>query len=684
MKFVNPGFLFALISIAIPIIIHLFNFRKFKQVYFTNVRFLKEVKQETQSRSKLKHLLVLLARILAITFLVLAFAQPFIPVDQVKTTMGNNMVSVYIDNSFSMDAMNKNGTLLTAAKSRAKEIVNAYKATDRFQLITNNFEGRHQRLVNKEDMLELIEEVNTSANVRKTDEVIARQQDLLLNNEEGNRKIYYLSDFQKSTTNINTLKPDSAVSINLVPILSQQSNNLFIDTCWITSPVAQLNKNIELYVRIQNLSDKAVENNPVKLFVNGQPKTPASYNVESNSSTEVVLTFSLKETGVHNCRVELNDYPVSFDDVFYFTLTVNATIPMLVVNGEDETTAKYLHSLFSSDSLFKLKESGFKNIDYSAFPRYQLIVLNGLNEITSGLAQELKRFVSNGGSLLVFPSDKIDVNSYKDLSALLGIAQYEKQDTANTRVNNLNFELDIYKGVFEKENKDIDLPAVNSHYRINSNSRIRESILMKMQNGNIFMAAYPSAEGKVYLSSVSLNSNASNFPKHAVFVPTLYQIALFSSPQPVKLFYTIGNNEPIEINNKTTSTEAVYSILNNETKFEAIPESKSINFKTYIYPNNQVSTANNYLLKYGTEIISGLAFNYNRNESFLTTYTPEELQQQIAEANISNVKLVETGDKSLTDVLSEKNQGKKLWKLCIILALLFLATEIVLLRFLKN
>src|SRR5450631_1628843 len=112
MNFTYPAFLFALSAIAIPIIIHLFNFRKFKTVYFSNVRFLKEVKEETQAKSKLKNLLVLIARILAIVFLVFAFAQPFIPSANKKVIVGDKTVSIFIDNSFSMDAVNKNGTLL--------------------------------------------------------------------------------------------------------------------------------------------------------------------------------------------------------------------------------------------------------------------------------------------------------------------------------------------------------------------------------------------------------------------------------------------------------------------------------------------------------------------------------------------------------------------------------------------
>ena len=84
MKLLYPEFLWALFALSIPIIIHLFNFRKFTKVYFSNIELLKEVKLETKSKSRLKHLLILLIRLLLVTFLVFAFAQPYIPVENEK------------------------------------------------------------------------------------------------------------------------------------------------------------------------------------------------------------------------------------------------------------------------------------------------------------------------------------------------------------------------------------------------------------------------------------------------------------------------------------------------------------------------------------------------------------------------------------------------------------------------
>lgn len=149
-------------------------------MYFTNVRFLREVKEQTTARNRLKHLLVLLCRLLALAFLVFAFAQPFLPQTANTVAQGSRAVSVYIDNSFSMQARTQNDVqLLDKAKLKAREIANAYGPEDRFQLLTNDFEGKHQRLVGKDEFLANLDEVQLSPNVQTLNKVKMRQQQAL-------------------------------------------------------------------------------------------------------------------------------------------------------------------------------------------------------------------------------------------------------------------------------------------------------------------------------------------------------------------------------------------------------------------------------------------------------------------------------------------------------------------------
>ncbi|MGQ0828999.1 MAG: vWA domain-containing protein [Bacteroidota bacterium] len=684
MSFTYPAFLIALSAIAIPIIIHLFNFRKFKTVYFSNIRFLKEVKQETQAKSKLKHLLVLTARILAITFLVLAFAQPFIPVEN-KIIVGDKAISIFIDNSFSMDAVSKNGTLFDEAKKRTLEIVSAYKPTDRFQLLSNNFEGKHQRLVNKEEFMELLDEVKIGPATRSISEIASRQMDVLQQSENKNKLSFIVSDFQKSIVDINELKNDTSITFNFIPLTAVEKSNVYIDTCWFETPVRQYGQLEKLHVRIKNVSDKELENNPVKLFINGTQKTPASFNVAKESETEVVLSFVSKESGIQHCRVELNDFPVTFDDNFYFSFEVAKNIPVLCINGSKEGIASpYLNTLYGGDSLFVLNNVSENKLDYSTLSNNKLIVLNELKIISSGLGQELKRFMSNGGSVLVFPNPESDLGSYKEFLLGARANYYERADTVNTKVDKINLDHPVYKDVFDKKTfsaTNLDLPKVTEHYVVSKTSRSNEEYLLKLQNGNVFLSKYDVDKGKLYLCASPLSSG-SNLAKHAIFVPTLYKIGMYSQNTQA-LFYVIGKDQSMETKNVLTG-ESVYHIRGVNTNFDIIPEHKISDTKTDIFFHNQITEANNYNLYANKTPMAGLSFNFNRKESDLNHFTSDELKQEIDKFNYLNINVLKLTEKKITESLTEMDQGKKLWKLCLILALLFLAMEVILLRFMKG
>jgi len=200
MQFVHPELLWALLALSIPIIIHLFHFRRFKKVYFTNVRFLKEIKDEKSTRRRLRKLLVLLCRLLAFAFIILAFAQPFISEDD-TAKFGKNNVSVFIDNSFSMTASSEDVPLMDKAKRKAEEIIAAYSETDRFQILSHEMKGYQLRWINKENTIQSIEEIELNPEVSMLENVLQIQQQYLP--DDGNNIIYYISDFQKASQTLN-------------------------------------------------------------------------------------------------------------------------------------------------------------------------------------------------------------------------------------------------------------------------------------------------------------------------------------------------------------------------------------------------------------------------------------------------------------------------------------------------
>ncbi len=626
-------------------------------------------------------MLILAFRILAIASLVFAFAQPYLPSSEnQKAIKGKNTVSIFIDNSFSMQAVTDQALLLDIAKNKAREIVSAYSNSDEFQLLTHDFEGKHQRLYNKEEFLQLLDETEISPSVRKLPEIIKRQQDAVSMAPQSNKVSYIISDFQKSISIFNLNNLDTSLISYLIPVTPQKVNNLYIDSCWYESPVLQINKNVKLNVKIKNSSDIPYEKVPLKLMVNGKQRAIASVDVKENDEVTISLSYKINEGGIQSGFVEITDYPIVYDDKFYFSYKVAEFIPVLIINEKEDN--QYLNKLYSLDSVFKLTNTTERNIDIGSFKTMDLIILNGLKNISSGLAQELKRFTDNGGSLIIFPSNAIDFESYKQLSTLLNIDIYESKDSTDTKVEQLNIKNPVFADVFEKIPENIDLPSVFSFYTFAGNKFTNKEFLLKMLNARDFFTATVSGKGIVYQSAVPLEASWSNFPRHAIFVPTFFNIALQSQPQNY-LFYTIGNDDAIGLKNIILDKEETLLLKGDQAGFEIIPEHKNRENKLEVLFHNQIKLAGSYHLFKNKQAITDVSFNYDRNESRLDFYSNDELNKQIKDNQLTNIKLIETKNKHLGELIKEINQGIKLWKLFVFLTLIFLLGETILIRFWK-
>jgi hypothetical protein len=626
-------------------------------------------------------------------FLVFAFAQPFIPLDNATVKKGDKAVSIWIDNSFSMDAVGTSGTLLDEIKKDAREIVAAYGATDRFQLLTNDFEGRHQRLVSKEEFLELLEEVKPSPAVRSVSEVVRRQEDLLNNTvdiAEENKEAFLLSDFQKTISDFGRVETDTSIQFREIIASAQNRNNLYIDSVWFESPVRKIDQPEAMHVRIRSRSTEDMQNVPMRLYINGQAKTPASFSVTAGGTTDTILYFTVREPGLQQGMVEINDYPVTFDDQFFFSFTVLKNIPVLSIESADAMQPMfgedhYLQKLFATDSAFIFTEMDEGKIDYSAFANYRFIILNSVSAVSSGLATELKKFVDNGGSLLVMPGRNAQVDSYNALLNPLGLAGYgpAATDTGLHPVTHLNFNHPLYQGVFESTNGRMDMPATVKPYTIKTNSQSREDELMRMQDGNLFLASYRVGKGNVYLSAVGLYGDFGNFQHHALFVPTLYQMALFSQPQS-DLYQTISDSKPVDLGNVGAIGENPFHVIDMDKKYDVIPAHIVQDGRTLLDVQRLVVEPGNYLVNLDQKLITGISFNYDRTESDMTVLVKDELIAQHIAAGLQNFTVLEKGPEGLTNILSEKDYGIRLWKVCIWIVLGCLLAEILIIRFWKN
>lgn len=680
---VYPVFLWALFAVTIPIIIHLFNFKKYKKVYFTNVRFLKELQHQSKAKSRLKEILVLIARCLTIACLVLAFAQPIIPnANSTTINTGTKAISIYVDNSFSMENVSKQGALIDIAKARAKDVINAFNSVDKFQVITNDFEGKHQRFFSKEDALNEIDEIKISSAVRLLGDVVKRQEEFLNTSNLLTKKIYLLSDAQKSTFTIESLKTDTAIKTTLIPIKANQINNVYIDSCWFETPLQQKGFIQKLHATLVNNGNAAIDVGSAKLYLNKQQLALSSFSLDPSSTTEIVFTFECKQSGFNFGSIKIEDYPITFDDELFFAFNSKVNVSVTVISGKEIKENNTLETLFKTDSLFKFNAFTEQTIDFGAFKTSDVIVLNQLSEISSGLLSELTKFSNQGGSIVFIPSQTGNLINYNQALTSLQLPNILSSDTASLKIDKIELASKFYTGVFDKVEDRLNLPQINKHYKLVKTNASKFETILQLQNSDAFFGVSSNGNSLSYLFTSPLIQNATNFSKHALFVPTFYRIC-FSCLKGAPLFYATNSNVVISLKNDATQLEQPPHIKQLNSQLDIIPEQRIVNNSLFLYTRNQINNKGFYEVIKNSNPVLPLAFNFSRKESNLTCYTVDELSKILANKASKNLSLIESSQSDISKQIQQDANGKKLWKLFILFALLFIAVEISLLRFLK-
>lgn len=674
MQFLYPAFLFALAALAIPVIIHLFNFRRFKTVYFSNVSFLKEIKEETSSRSRVKHLLVLTARMLTIAFLVFAFAQPFIPKKNTNLASGKKYVSVYIDNSFSMGAMSDGIRLLDKAKQAGKEIVQNYAPNDQFQLVTNDLLGKQQRLIGKEEFLSMLDEVEISPAARDLSEITRRQADVLGLDNSKNKIAYLLTDFQH---NMGDFTPDTTVKYNLLPLSADAQQNVFIDTAWFSEPVQIPGQNAHLIVKIRNSGEKATDGNRLSLKINGQTKGIADFTVDAGSFTYDTISFVVNQTGWNKAELGIQDYPITYDDSYFFAYHVAEKIKVLAI-GEGRSN-QYVDAVFKDQAEFEYQSLLSGSLDYSRIKGNQLLVLTDINTLSSGLSTAISTFLSDGGTVCLFPANKANVESYNSFLTALGVNTLGEWKETEQEISKINFQQGLFKDVFDKVPENMSMPHAKKYYVLHGKVVGLDEPVLTLKAGGDFLTKNAYKSGTIYVCGSPLDKAYSDLPIHAIFAPMLYKMAVMGNREE-SMAYFIGDKKGIEIASKAAGNDKVYKIKGDNVEF--IPEQFALGSKVILGLKDQIKKSGFYKVALeNSDSADVIALNYNRKESDLSFYKVDELR---AKYNDKHVTVANSVGLEVAQVIKEMDRGTALWKLFIVLALVGLAAETLLLRFWKS
>lgn len=641
MQFKYPELLYALFLLLVPIIVHLFQLRKFQKVAFTNVAFLKEATIQTRKSSQIKKWLILCTRLLLLTAIIFAFAQPF-------TTNTNAFNSkketvIYLDNSFSMQAKGNQGALL---KRAVQDIINNVPEEESFSLITNNQVFRNTTIkAIKNDLLQL----DYVSNAISPEAVVLKSIGYFSNQNKTLKNLVFISDFQQNTSDFLP-KTDSLTLLHLVQLKPINKDNIAIDSAYISETSAT---SIELIVRLKN-SGNPIENLPVSLFNNENLIAKTAIDIDDIAET----TFSLPINEIINGKITIDDAHLQFDNTLFFNINKTSKIKVLSINADEDS---FLKRIFTEDE-FEFTSTPENQLDYTLIEQQHVVILNELNTISMALVSVLNAFTNQGGSLIIIPSTAINLESYNQLlsnyrSNFSTINQTEK------RITNINYSHPLYNsGVFEKQVDNFQYPTTNSFYNINANNA---STILKFEDGKPFL----NQTQNTYIFTSALNTGNSSFKNSPLIVPTLYNMGKLSFKNPA-LYYTIGKENIYDIDT-TLQQDGIVTLVNGDES--SIPKQQYFNNKVVINTSETPATAAVYSIKSKNEIIKNVSYNFNRDESHLSYRTLSASKNVTINDSITEI----------FDTLKSDSKINALWKWFVIFALALLIIEMLILKYFK-
>ena len=663
MQFLRPEMLWGLLALAVPIAVHLFNFRKQRIVYFPFTSFLREIKEETQQQSKIKHLLILLLRLLAISLIVLAFAQP--TWNNTSAAGGKKNISIYIDNSFSMENQKDGISLLDKAKNKALDIVFAHGENDNYQIIANEFSGIQQHFVTKDKALEIIQSIQTSPISRKLSEVIERQQDLIGKKSEYPSALYHISDFQKSHLQPIKISNNSNLPMRWVPVQNESSDNVYIDSIYFEIPYHSPSQEEILHVILRNAGDNPVQNLRCEFSINRQIKGVTTEQLLGQEKKEVLFPFTSNGEGIQECKININDQPIVFDNNFYFTYWIEKERPIGIIADQFSQSQK----VFQNDVHYPTNLQQGNNANLNGIINNPILILENLAQPASGWISSIKKKIEEGGTLIVIPPVQNHNSAWDNLYAQLEIGQGWSFSKQTIKGDHIDFNHPLFKGVFTKSN-NFHLPQTSGYL----NGKWSDQVMGMIYYPDGTPMLWTKKLGKGQIFGWNFNTSESNVFRHSIFPIAMIRCAELSGNQQ-PLYFTVGQLAPFTIQNLTLSNDDQIILQRESSNEKILPLVKSNDRQISIGIGQHLYNSGIYRALQGNTALYSIGINYNQEESALQFLNESDLKDWIAENAWNNIEVIDPEVENIGNYVKKLDEGNQLWWYLIVFALICLLTE---------
>lgn len=630
---------------------------------------LRSVERQSKAINRLRHLVIMAIRMIALGLLVLAFAQPYIPIKDSPVSK-SSYAAIYIDNSLSMGTKGENGPLLNQAREKAIEIIKALPENFKIQIVSNSFDGSQQRYYTKQEAIDLVDAIVVSHAFRDFDEVNTRVKSTwqsIHKKGKGELQLFIISDFQASVFNelgAQELSTNTSL-IKLDPLNS--SRNIGFDSVWVEQPVLQPSFKQNIQATISNSSPKPYKDLSIQLLIEGELKAAKTIDLKPNGQTKVSFTILPRSVGHYSAQLNLDVGEPYFDNTFYFSYEIKEPLKVLEIDSEGEGK---LGTMFA-DSIFSYQNTSIKSLDFGVMNELELIIINGVDEISSGLSSFLENHLQSGKNVVFIPA-KVSINSFETMLALISKPSETSLVSNTIKSSSIAWQDPIFKGVFTDKPNRPNLPVARKYFRLNPNTGYP---LISFENGDPLILRVPHGSGQTILFTTNLSLESSNLYRHPVLVPILLNAALYSSAK-IPLYTYAGRNNGLVFTKPRVSESPLSIELEDD---EIIPKQRQSGTQVELFDLPSKLEDGTYTVKEKGKKRGYLSINTDPRESEWTFLNNDDLDKLSIEENISFY----TDNTKLGFTLKGKFDQNFLWKWFLIAALLFLIFEIILLKIWK-
>lgn len=642
MHFKQPEILYFLFLLVVPILVHLFQLRRFKKEYFTNVRFLKALSIQTRKSSKIKKWLLLSCRLLLLTCIILAFAQPFFESKDKKSA--SNEMYIVLDNSFSMQAKGKKGELL---KRAIQELLEETPENANFSLLTNTDTYWNTDI---KTIRNVLQNLKYSPTPFQLDNILAK---VSAHKSAFKKDIVVITDGVGLTSNqLKNINNDNLPYFIISK--AEQKNNVAIDSVFIRQ---NLDDFYELSINTSNYSD---EFKPITMALYNENKLVAKTIINFKEKKQTT-NFTIPKEAFHG-YVSIEDNDLTYDNKMFFSISKIKKNNIISIGTPEKNS--FLSRIYTNDE-FNYNPYTLNSLDYNIIDKQDAIVLNELDEIPQALQTTLKSFVKKGGNLIVIPAETSSISNLNILLQQFSTTTFQSLESDEKLITKINFSHPLFSGVFETKTTNFQYPKTKKDFTLATTS----PAILTFEDQSPFLIGIKSSVSSVYVFAAPINLENSNFKQSPLIVPVFYKMALSKQNNGI-IANTIGDNTSyiVDVN---LGKDAILTVKNNEEQF--IPVQQLLNNKVQLFFNDYPEKAGNYTIYDAKRPIENISFNYARTESNLDLFDKKILSDYKTSDSIATI----------FDTLQSNRSDNQIWKWFIIFALLFLALEIAIIKLVK-